>query len=149
MLKKEAGIYIKNRKNLGYAPTMNKGWKASKGDYIVTANNDIEVFKGWQEEFLRIIKEYNADLVGGLGSRDRMIEGMPIENHLQNIGINHNIITEGGRLGGWMFPGGFFIMKRSVLEKLEFDENYIHGGYEDIDYFYRAKLAGMRLIMTS
>ncbi|HCJ66975.1 MAG TPA: polypeptide N-acetylgalactosaminyltransferase, partial [Elusimicrobia bacterium] len=45
--KDQADVFIENKKNLGYAKTMNKGLEKAKGDYIVVANNDIEVYDGW------------------------------------------------------------------------------------------------------
>jgi GT2 family glycosyltransferase len=151
-LKKEADIYIKNEKNLGYAPTVNKGWKEAKGQYIVTSNNDIEVYEGWQEEFIKILEKYQGDFIGGLGYRAKIVDGMPIEKYKENPGsraYGANYISIGGQFESWMFPGGLFLQKREVLDKIGyFDENYEHGGYEDIDFFYRAKLAGLRLLMT-
>ena len=39
--------------------------------------------------------------------------------------------------------------KKSLLDKIGlFDENFIHGGYEDIDLFVRIKENGGRLLMT-
>jgi len=151
MLKREADVYIRNEKNLGYAPTMNKGWKVAKGDYIVTANNDIEVYPGWQEIFLKQLKEFDGDLIGGLGFKVREVEGRPIEDYLINPGslAKSTIISIGGQFRDWMFPGGFFLMTREVLDKIGFfDENYKHGGYEDIDFFYQARLAGFKLLIT-
>lgn len=148
-LKKEADIYIKHKKNKGFAPSVNDGWKKSKGEYIITANNDIEVFGDWFNTFLKWYNftegmGYKVGAIGGLGFRSRIVEGMPIE---QFKGWKSGSI--GGQFKDWMFPGGFYLLKREVLEKIGYlDENFIHGGYEDVDYFYRIQQAGYSLLMV-
>lgn len=149
MLNKE--ICITNKKNLGYAISVNKGWKRAKGKYIITANNDVEVYDGWLEEFIETLELYKGDLIGGLGYRSKIVEGKHIDEYRTNPGTLHNTnyITDGGRFGGWMFPGGFFMMRKDVLKKVGyFDEKFLHGGYEDIDFFHRCKVAGLKLLMT-
>lgn len=146
---KEADVFIQNKKNLGYAKTMNKGWEASKGDYIVTSNNDIEVYDGWFEDFETLINEREAGLIGGLGCKERKLNGIPLSEYRTNKSIERGRITMGGKLSDWMFPGGFFMMTREAFEKIGyFDERYLTG-VEDIDYFYRARLAGIKMCMTA
>jgi GT2 family glycosyltransferase len=149
MLKREADIYIRNKKNLGYAKTMNKGWKVSKGDYIVTANNDIIVYDRWFEDFEQILLERKAGLIGGLGCKEKELNGIPLCDYRKNNSIERGKITIGGKLNDWMFPGGFFMMTRKTFEKLGyFDERFLTG-VEDIDYFYRATLADIKMCMTA
>lgn len=40
-------IVIRNNSNIGYAAGNNVGYKAAKGDFIVTLNNDVVVDPGW------------------------------------------------------------------------------------------------------
>lgn len=155
-LKEMSDVYIRNKKNKGFAGNCNVGFKwvlkHEKDDcYIVCANNDIKVYNNWLEEFDKVLDAFNGDLVGGLGYRVEIVEGMPLEQYSINPQSKHkmNCISEGGRLDDWMFPGGFWMMKKSVLEDVGLlDENYLHGGYEDIDLFYRAHQAGKKLLMT-
>ena len=154
ILKKEADIYIRNEKNLGFAATVNTGWEKAKelgAKYIVTSNNDLEVYPKWQEIFIETLENFNGDLISGLGYKSRIVEGRPLEQYLVNPGskANSNCVSFGGQFDDWMFSGALFLMKAKVLDKIGyFDENFSHGGYEDLDYFYRAKLAGLKLIIT-
>lgn len=155
-LEEMSDVYIRNKKNKGFAGNCNVGFKYvlenEKDDcYIVCANNDIEVFPDWLHEFERALEIGKGDMVGGLGFKDRTIEGRPIEDHKINPQGKYKCtyISEGGKLEDWMFPGGFWMMKRSILEDIGLlDEGFQHGGYEDIDFFLRAKQADKRLIMT-
>lgn len=149
MLEEQADVYIRHPKNKGYAPSMNDGWRVAKGDYIVTANNDIEVYPNWFEKFEKWInllgeKRFKVGVIGGTGFRTRMIEGVPIEEHKGDS----NKCSIGGQYKDWMMPGGFFMMKRELLDKIGyFDEKFLHGGYEDIDYFYRIRQADYKLVI--
>lgn len=156
MLKEKSDVYLKNEKNSGFAKTCNAGFRwilenEKEEAWVVCANNDIEVFEGWFEEFVKTMNEHNGDAIGGIGYRERIVEGKPLTEFKTNVGslYNSSFISEGGRLGDWMFPGGFFMVKLSVLRELGlYDEGFLHGGYEDVDLFLRWKNAGKRLLMT-
>lgn len=156
MLKKESDLYLKNEKNSGFGITCNNGFRwiqeHEKEDcYIVCANNDIEVFDGWLEEFDKLMRAHDGAMVGGLGFKGRVVEGMHIKDYKKNPGSPYqwNYISVGGMLNDWLFPGGFYMTKKSVLDHIGlYDENYIHGGYEDVDLFHRIKQDGGKLLMT-
>jgi len=135
-------VWIPLEKNVGFAGSANKGiqWVLDNDTecWIVYANNDIEVQGDWIGEAERCFKDFEADMVGGLGYR---IKDFPIRNDM--------VVSEGGRFQDWMFPGGFYITTDSFFRKIGvYDEGYRHGGVEDIDLFWRAKKVGKRLIMT-
>lgn len=48
-LRHEADIYIRNKENLGYAASVNRGLKLATGKYIAVVNNDIRISPNWQE----------------------------------------------------------------------------------------------------
>lgn len=142
-IEKSADIFLKRDSQGGFSKCCNTGFryalKQEDCDYIVCANNDIVVNDGWREEFRKAF-DFGADLVGGLGCKDKDVK---------NPRANDNYYSEGGRMDDWLFPGGFWCMKRSVMDEIGIlDEGFEHGGMEDIDYFYRAKQAGKKLIMT-
>lgn len=155
-LKDISDVYIRNEKNLGFGANCNVGFKwvfnHEKEDcWIVSANNDIEVFPYWFEDLKQALSLGDGSIVGGLGFKDRKMYGDDIKNYNTNVASRHNdgYITEGGRLADWMFPGGFYMTTKKAFEEIGiYDENFIHGGYEDIDLFLRFKKADKRLIMT-
>lgn len=127
--------YILRRdRNGGFARCMNTGIEfamtlAKDGDWIVCANNDVEARGDWVKEAKRCFAEFNADLIGGLGFRCKEIPP-----------CHDNRVSEGGLFMDWLFPGGFFIVKKKFFEDCGlYDPSYEHGGCEDIDLFYVAK----------
>lgn len=154
-LKELSDVYIRKERG-GFAKTCNAGFQwildnVKEDCWVVCANNDIEVYPKWFERLKHAIELGRGSMVGGLGFRDKTIWGMPIEEYENNpqSNYNHNYITEGGRLDDWLMPGGFWMSTKKDLEEVGlFDENFEHGGYEDVDLFLRFKNAGKRLIMT-
>lgn len=135
-------IYIPLEANKGFAGSANAGfqWVLDNGPencYITYSNNDIEVYDGWFEG-LTFLEGFGADMMGGLGQRVKPIKPR-----------SDKYLSVGGRWNDWLFPGGFYMTTKAFFEEIGlYDENYKHGGMEDIDLFHRANLAGKKLIMN-
>ncbi len=85
-----------------------------------------------------MFQRYDADAVAGLGYRRKDYSKR-----------NDRYVSEGGKMDDFMFSGAFYTVKDSLFRELGlYDENYKHGGVEDIDLFWRWKQAGKRLIIT-
>lgn len=150
ILKPISDVYIKNEKNLGFAKTCNKGFnwifENEKDDcYIVCANNDIEVYPGWQEAMIEPFNMFeNVAVTGIIQFRVKVIDGIPIEK------FKINQMTEGGQLRDWQQDGGLLMSRQSILQEVGiFDEQFIRGGYEDVDLFLRMRdIFGKRIVMS-
>lgn len=153
-LQELSDYYLKNEKNLGFAPTCNKGFKKvfelEKDDcFIVCANNDIEVYPGWIEAMTEpFVRWPDTGITGLISYRTKMPENVPIKDW------KIRKITHGGFLSscgnGWMQSGGLWMTKKSIMEECGmFDEQFKIGGYEDVDLFlrYRDK-CGKKIIMS-
>lgn len=140
-LKREADIYIRNKKRLGFGKSVNKGWKRATGHYIVTANNDIEVYDDWQEIMTKWM-----DLKGVGGSclwhekKKKLNSGKWIwQEKGREIIIN----------GMYFFHGGFWMTTRDIIKRIGYlDERFEIGAWEDVDWFYRCMKAGYKLITS-
>jgi len=144
-LEEMSDVYIRNADNLGFAGNCNVGFKwimenEKEECNIVCVNNDIEVYDGWLEEFERTLALTEARIIGGIGFKTK--GGVPDK-------VTANYISIGGYLEDWMFPGGMYMVRKSVLEDYGlYDEGFEHGGYEDIDLFLRWTNAGEKLVIT-
>lgn len=110
-LEEMSDVYIRNAENLGFAGNCNVGFnwilENEKDECnIVCVNNDIEVYEGWLEEFERTLALTEARIIGGIGFR---FKGETPDK------VTANYISTGGYLEDWMFPGGMFLVKKSVL----------------------------------
>lgn len=113
-LSKVADCILHNVTNLGFAPTCNKGMALAMDagfEFIVVANNDIEVYPGWLEAMVYPFREYeNVGLTGLISSKEMYIEG----KHISKYQVAK--ITSGGLLGGWMQSGGLLMVSSKVIE---------------------------------
>lgn len=129
-------IPIFNEKNLGVAPAWNQGLKAARGQTIGILNNDIVVTKGWYRSLLWAMEYHRTGLVSPYahcGALDYDLEARAERFTRRNL----------GKL--WRdYDFCAAVMPRKTFEKIGlFDENFLVGGYEDTDYAYRLREAGI------
>lgn len=150
-LKELSDIYIRNEVNSGFAITCNNGFRKVKeiekeDCYIIFANNDILVNKRVLPELHRPFEEFeNVAISGIFSTMTHEWEGMKLED------VDLRRISDGGQLGDRMQDGGLVCSKMSVLDKIGiYDEQFIRGGYEDVDLFLRARdTFGMKIVMSN
>jgi GT2 family glycosyltransferase len=144
-------LVLTNKKNSGFGPTCNKGFKwifkHVKDDcYIICSNNDIlinkRVLPALTEPFQTVD---NIAISGIFSTTEHTWEGKPLEE------IDLGRMSEGGQLGDRMQDGGLWCSKKSILQKIGiFDEQFLRGGYEDVDIFLRARdTFGMKIVMSN
>lgn len=149
--------FIRNRENLGFAKACNQGAKIAKGKYFVFLNNDTIPLEGWLEEMIRVIEE--EENVGVVGSKLLFPDGTiqhagvevtdyplpispfhiyyrwPSESKEANIKREYPAVT-----------GACMLTPKQLFDELGgFDEGFING-YEDVDYCFRVKEKGYRII---
>ena len=147
---------VRYDKNRGFGRACNAGFLkafelAGEDDcYIICSNNDIEINRktvpALKEPF-EIDMFWNPDnvaITGIISSTHKTWEMGSMEN------MDWRCYASGGLLRDRMQDGGLWMSKKSILEKIGlFDEQFIRGGFEDIDLFLRARdTFGMLIIMS-
>lgn len=123
-----ADVYIRNDKNLGFAPAVNQGLKSAHGDWLIVSNNDVEFLHDWATD----VQEKWIPEVGVVSS------------HLHDHDRDHKAGFQMAAVGT-MF-GALWMMPRPVYEKVGgFDEAYKIGMWEDRDLWQRVNQAGYAL----
>lgn len=140
---------IKNKTNLGFSSTVNKGAKEAKGDILVLLNTDVVP----EKDFLKpLMEHFNDESVFAVGCMDKSIE-------------NGKTVLRGRGIGKW--KKGFLVHKRGEINKtntlwvgggsgafrkLIWDKlgglNQIYNPFywEDIDLSYRALKSGYKVL---
>ena len=158
----QAGKFIKadNYKDIsvgrktGFSASVNAGIKASEGDYIVFINNDTIAASFWLSNMLKCCMESSrAGIVGPLSNNVLKEQYLKLDRGMSNIYKIEKFMTEFNRPNPalWFetkYLSGFCMMlPRDIINNIGLlDENFLYGGYEDIDYCIRAKKHGFRLI---
>jgi len=143
-------LVITNEKNSGFGVTCNNGFRwvfdnVKEDCYIICSNNDIRINKKTVPALQFPFTEYENVAITGIISTDcDTWEGKPLDE------MDWRCMSEGGLLRDRMMDGGLWMSKKGILEKIGiFDQQFLRGGYEDIDLFLRAKdTFGMKIIMN-
>lgn len=140
---------IKNKKNLGFSSTVNRGVKEARGEIIILLNTDVVPEKNFLDPLMRHFLDPNIFAVGCM---DKSIE-------------DNKVILRGRGIGRW--EKGFLVHKRGEVDKT--DTLWVNGGsgafrksiwdrlggfnqlyspfyWEDIDLSYRAQKMGYRIL---
>ncbi|MBU2492303.1 MAG: glycosyltransferase [Bacteroidetes bacterium] len=146
---------ISNTRNLGFPKAVNQGIEFSEGKYIVIANNDIIVNKGWLNRFIDIAA--NNEKAGIISGISNSVSGVQVDKNANYQTIDEmKTYAEKIRFENqnqyWEFPRVAFLctlIKKEVIEKIGgLDERFSPGNYEDDDYCLRVQLAGYKTFIA-
>ncbi len=132
---------IRNANNLGCAKAWNQGTQASKGDVIGILSNDSIVTSGWLPALLRFMEESGCGIVS-----PAMREG-PLDYELDSYAAEFTAACRTATRAGFLGP--CMLVRRVVFDAIGlFDERFIYGGCEDVDFLWRAQKAEIKAAMT-
>ena len=158
---------IKNKKNLGFAKGNNQGLEVAKGDFVMILNSDTIVQKGTLEKLVEFTKDtplyaVSPLLVNPNGTIQEEYY-MRFPNLWQIFGYHHPLYR-------WLFmkaplkwlivsriqkkpfeveqlPGAALMVPKEVWEKVGLLDEDFHFLYEDVDWCWRAKKIGIKLMV--
>jgi GT2 family glycosyltransferase len=155
-VKRDARIkLVRNRKNMGFLATCNRGASVGTGDIVLLLNNDTLPQAGWLDALLRTFRDHpDAGAVGGklvypdgrlqeaggvifsdgsaanFGRGDFEIDA-PLYNYFREV----DYVT-----------GALIATRRSLFEKIGgLDTHYRPIYYEETDYCFRVRKAGYKV----
>lgn len=132
---------ISNAENRGCATAWNQGIKCAQGQFLCIINNDTVVTKDWMSRLLSFMESGSYHIVS-----PAVAEG-PLYYDLEAYAITYT--KSCGRLLEKRANACCMVINPETFEKVGlFDEQFIYGGYEDIDFFWRCKQAGLKMATT-
>lgn len=133
---------VNNPNNLGCGAAWTQGAKLSASEWTMVTNNDVLVPPGFIEGLISFAEEKKFDIVSpamceGEADYDFASHAAEFMQRMQNVfrsDVAHGVC---------------FAVHRRVFESIGyFDSDPKLGGYEDDEYFRRARCAGFRLAIT-
>lgn len=147
---------IRNEYNAGYAGGNNVGIEAASGDIVVLLNQDTEVQTGWLSE---IAATFDRDSDIGIVGCKSYFPGTSTIQHAggvvdsvdaftQHTGHGEEDTEQYDELTDVQYvTGAAFAMHRRVIETIgTLDDGFNPAFYEEIDYCFRARRAGFRVV---
>lgn len=157
---------LRSEQNLGFARANNLGLRIARGHFVLLLNSDTEVQTGALDHMIGFA-EVHTD-VGIVGASLRNPDGSAqfscdlfplsprqmIWQHLVNVFRPHNHVTRQGTIVRWTYTAPFevdwvsgaaLMIRQEVIHQIgPLDERFFMYA-EEIDWCYRAKLAGWRI----
>ena len=143
--------------NKGFAGAVNAGIRAARGEFIVILNNDTHAEPAFIKELYGALSEESD---ASMAAPKMLIARGPKIINSKGLGYsitgtNHDVgfgLKDGAQFGErkWVFGpcGGAGMYRRNIFEDTGlFDEDFFMY-YEDVDYSFRAQLAGYRCVFV-
>lgn len=139
---------IGNAGNTGFAPAVNLGLEAARGDVLVLLNNDVIVTPGWLEGLRRHLENPEVGIVGPITNQapDQSRVPTSYQTYGEMLELAASCAAGGGAEDVEALTMFCVAMRREVWRRLgPLDEQFQVGMFEDDDYCARARAAGLRL----
>ncbi len=142
---------VVNEKNLGFAPSVNAGIRAARGDVVVLLNNDTEADSAWLAEIARAFAANPR--AGMVACKLRLFDK---RDHIHSAGDFYRVDGVPGNRGVWekddgqhddargVFGacGGAAAYRKTMLDEIGGFDEALEMYCEDVDLNWRARLAG-------
>jgi GT2 family glycosyltransferase len=152
-------LWIKTRKNYGFAQAVNFGIRLAPTEYVTICNDDVVfVWPDWWQGIMETFERYETAICVNPMSPKEPGWGYGEEGYREHLTLSESVKPENiERLvkerGGQMVDGlvcWCTTFKREKLEKIGlFDERFWPGAGEDYDLMGRIYIAGYRALATS
>lgn len=147
--------FIENERNLGFARACNQGMAAASGDYILLLNNDTVVSHRWLGNLMTVLTSSpEVGIVGPMSNlvipQQRYPASYPTYEEYHRFAETFNRSNASIWRDTTAISGFCMLFHQQLYHQIGgLDESFLRGGYEDIDFCYRALKAGRRLVIAS
>ncbi len=141
---------IKNSENIGWSPANNQGIKIARGQFIFCISNDMEVDSKWIKDVVRLMMlDVSVGIVQcnsiSLWDRRTPDSGM---NYLDKFGFAYSYAPLKVASEVFYAEGMAFVIRKEIVKEIGFLDEYFFMEYDDMDYSWRARLAGYRVMFV-
>jgi GT2 family glycosyltransferase len=148
-------ILIENKTNMGFSEGNNVAIKRAKGDIIVLLNQDTWVDKNWIKEIVKVARDPKIGVVGCklYYPNTKIIQSVGFYLHPSGYHIPRGAFqVDVGQFDKIVdvdyVMGAALAIKRRVVDKIGLLDPMFYAYYEDVDWCYRVKKAGYRVVIA-
>ena len=130
---------ITNANNRGFAASVNRGMKATNGEYICFLNSDVLVTPLWLTKMLMALKADPRNQIVCPSTNNTAVVNIPMSDGASYLTMNK--IFEGFAIRKYpeIMPTGFcFLFQRSLIDKIGYLDEAFENFGEESDYWMKA-----------
>jgi GT2 family glycosyltransferase len=131
VLRQEADLYVRNQRNLGYAPGVNQGLKLARREFIAVLNNDIVFHTTWLPPLIDELKRDSLIAVIRPGEQRERGQGVVIDYK------NYHGFC-------WVIPRKIYAEFKDEEGNL-LSEDFKFGYFEDLHLWWRVLSRGYKM----
>jgi GT2 family glycosyltransferase len=141
---------IENNKNLGWSPANNQGIKVAKGEIVVCISNDMKVDRDWIGEIIKVMQSDQTIGIVQCNSLSMWDPKIPDSgmNYLDKFGYAYSYAPSHESCEVFYAEGMAFAIKQEVIKEIGALDEFFFMEYDDMDYSWRARLAGYRVFFV-
>jgi len=131
-------------RNIGWSPANNEGVRAAHGQIIVCLSNDMIVDRQWLKEIVKLMS-LNSKIGVVQCNSFSMWDSVSFDscmNYLDRFGYSYGYVPQSRPQEVFFAEGMAFAFRREVIEKIGLLDDYYFMEYDDMDFSWRARLAG-------
>ncbi len=128
-----------NKKNRGFAPTVNRGINFGDGHYICVMNSDVIVTENWLFKMDMALEADERNQIVNPATNNTAVINVPLQEGYDYQDMNRAFELLSTHEYPEIMPTGFcFMMRRSLIDTIGgFDEAYRRGYGEESDFWMR------------
>ena len=134
-------------KNIGWSPANNEGIKMASGLVIVCLSNDMIVDSRWLKEIVKLMISNSKIGIVQCNSLSMWDKSTPDSsmNYLDMFGYSYAYAPQNRPQEVFFAEGMAFAFKKEVIQKIGALDDYYFMEYDDMDFSWRARLAGYKV----
>lgn len=143
--------FLSNERNLGWSPANNEGIRLARGEILVCLSNDMEVDPQWLRQIVCAVRtspKVGVVQCNSLSIWDRTTYDSAM-NYLDRLGYAYGYAPRRDEPVEVFFAEGMaFAATRKVIEEVGMLDDYYFMEYDDMDFSWRARLAGYSVLFV-
>ena len=130
---------LHNKKNRGFAATINRGIRAAKGKYICMMNSDVIVTDKWATKMVNALEADPSHVIVNPCTNNTALIDIPMQPGVSYLGMNRALERTSEHEYPEIMPTGFcFMFRKNLVEKIGyFDESFKNYG-EETDFWFKS-----------